>query len=273
MLHAEDFGNANAYRLLEKFRPKYSIFNDDIQGTSAAALATLTSALKVTGSSLKDSKIVLVGAGTAGLGITVGIRNAMMKAEGLSKEEANARFWLVDRYGLIHEGQEGIRETQQEFARSKEEVAKLTSTHEKGQFNIYDTVKAVQPTVLIGTSTIARSFTKDIIEEMSKHVDRPIILPISNPTSLCEVDPQDALDWSDGRALLATGSPFPPVTHPKTGEKMKIAEVSGTLKTEWLSNLRAWLTHSLLHSSFCSSTMPSSSLRWASVRSSPSPHV
>lgn len=188
------------------------------------------SATKVAGTPLKDQRIVLQGAGTAGLGITNQIRDALMQTEGLSREEANSRFWLIDRYGLIVRGQDNIREGQKEFARSKEEVKDWTSTaKEAGQFTLYDTVKSIHPTVLIGTSTIPGSFTEEVIREMSKHTNRPIILPLSNPTSLCEVKPDDATKWSDGRALLATGSPFAPATHPKTGKKVIIAELNNAL--------------------------------------------
>ena len=206
------------------------LFFTDIQGTGAVTLAALMSATKVAGTALKDQRIVLQGAGTAGLGITNQIRDALMQTEGLSREEANSRFWLIDRYGLIVEGQENIREGQKEFVRSKEEVSQWKSTaKEKGQFTLYDTVSAIHPTVLIGTSTIPGSFTEEVIREMSKNVERPIILPLSNPTSLCEVDPADATKWSDGRALLATGSPFPPTVHPKTNKKVVVAELNNAL--------------------------------------------
>ena len=187
-------------------------------------------ATKVAGTELKDQRILLQGAGTAGLGITNQIRDAMMHTQGLTKEEANDRFYLIDRYGLIVEGQENIREGQKEFARSKKEVESWESTAKKaGHYTLYDAVKAIKPTVLIGTSTIPRSFTEEVIREMSKHVDRPIILPLSNPTSLCEVDPADATKWSDGAALLATGSPFPPVIHPKTQKKMVVSSLNNAL--------------------------------------------
>lgn len=188
------------------------------------------SATKVTDSSLKDQRIILQGAGTAGLGITNQIRDAMMQTEGLSREEAYARFYLIDRYGLIVQGHDNIREGQLEFARTKEEVESWSSTSkEPSHFTLYDAVKAIKPTVLIGTSTVANSFTEKVIREMSKHVDRPIILPLSNPTSLCEVKPADATKWSNGRALLATGSPFEPVTLPGSGKKMIIAELNNAL--------------------------------------------
>ena len=230
LIHFEDFGNANAHRLLKKFQPKYSVFNDDIQGTGAVTLAALMSAIKVTGSELKDQRIILQGAGTAGLGITLQIRDAMMQTQGLTKEEANARFYLIDRYGLIVEGQDTARENQVEFARSQEEVSKWQSTaKDAGHFTLYDTVRAIHPTVLIGTSTIPNSFTEEVVREMSKHTSRPIILPLSNPTNLCEVAPADATKWSDGRALLATGSPFAPVMNPRTKKDMVIAELNNAL--------------------------------------------
>ncbi|UZJ56898.1 hypothetical protein CBS101457_006218 [Exobasidium rhododendri] len=230
LIHFEDFGITNAQRLLEKFRPKYSVFNDDVQGTGAVALAALMSAVKVAGTSLKDQKIVLQGAGTAGMGIINQIVEALIQTEGLTRKEAASRFWLIDRYGLIVQGQENIRENQKEFARTKEEVSQWKSTaKEGGQYTLYDTVAAIHPTVLIGTSTIPDSFTEDVVKEMSKHADRPIILPLSNPTSLCEVKPADAMKWSGGTVLMATGSPFEPVTHPVTHKQVVVAELNNAL--------------------------------------------
>ena len=193
-------------------------------------LAALMSAIKVTGTALKDQKIVLQGAGTAGLGIIHQIRDAMMQTEGLSCEEANARFFLVDRAGLIVEGQDNIGDGQAEFARSRNEVGQWAPSAGDGEtYTLLDTVKAVRPTVLIGTSTVPGSFTEAVVREMSKHVERPIILPLSNPTSLCEVEPANAVLWSDGKALLATGSPFAPVKNPHSGKVMPIAELNNAL--------------------------------------------
>lgn len=230
LIHFEDFATSNASRLLKKFQPRYSVFNDDIQGTGAVTLAALMSATKVAGTELKDQRIVLQGAGSAGIGITTQIRDALMQTQGLTKEEANSRFYLVDRYGLIVEGQDNIRDSQLEFARSAEEVKSWESTaKEAGHYTLFDTVKAIHPTVLIGTSTVPNSFTEEVIKEMSKHVKRPIILPLSNPTSLCEVHPANATKWSEGRALIATGSPFEPVKNPRTNKDMIIAELNNAL--------------------------------------------
>jgi malate dehydrogenase (oxaloacetate-decarboxylating) len=172
----------------------------------------------------------LQGAGSAGLGVVDQIKKAMVQTGRMSEEEANKRFYLIDRYGLIVEGEEHIREGQEVYARSKKEVESWDSTSKTaGQYTLYDTVKAIKPTVLIGTSTVAKSFTEEVVREMSKHVDRPIILPISNPTELCEVHPADAIKWSDGNALMATGSPFDPVKHPKTGKDIVIASLNNAL--------------------------------------------
>lgn len=181
------------------------------------------SAIKVNGTKLKDQRIVLQGAGTAGMGIVNRIRDAMIQTEGISKEEANSKFFLIDRNGLINENQKDLKPSHQEFARSETEIKEWESPDQES-FTLSDTVKAIKPTVLIGTSTIANSFTEEVIKEMSSHVDRPIILPLSNPTSLCEVIPQNAFNWSKGKALIATGSPFEPVRY--GGKEMVVAEVS-----------------------------------------------
>lgn len=201
-----------------------------VQGTGAVTLAALMSACNVTKSKLSDQRIIIQGAGTAGLGIASRVRDAMTKTDGISEEEANKRFFLIDRDGLLLESMgEKLRPGQAAFARPDSEVKDWPRKDaDKEAIRLIDTVRQVKPTVLIGTSTQARSFDEEVIREMAKHTKRPIIFPLSNPTTLCEVDPADANEWSNGMALMATGSPFPPTHHPKTGKEYIVAEVSAT---------------------------------------------
>lgn len=177
-------------------------------------LAALLSAIGVTKSSLKDQKIVVYGAGSAGLGIAHQIRDAMMETDGLDREEANGRFWLIDKEGLITQsiakkaGEGGLRKGLEEFVRSDEEWKDSRNGDGVG---LLDVVKKVHPTVLIGTSTQAGAFSEDVVREMSKGTKRPIIFPLSNPSKLVKVKPEDANKWSGDKAPMATGSPFPAV--------------------------------------------------------------
>jgi len=228
LLHFEDFGTANAGRLLEKYRDQHAVFNDDIQGTGAVTLAAVMAAIGITRTKLPDQRIVVYGAGSAGLGITRQIRDAMVLMDGIPVEEANKRFWLIDRYGLIKDslGPSSIRSELREFTRpSGEWINVQDSDH---QVSLLDVVRQVKPTVLIGCSTHNGAFTEDVVREMARGVERPIILPLSNPSRLVEVDPQNANDWTDGKALLATGSPFPPCKMPN-GNEYVVAECNNAL--------------------------------------------
>lgn len=173
------------------------------------------SAVGVTKSKLSDQRFVIFGAGSAGLGIAHQLRDGMVQIDGLSAEEANKRFFLVDRFGLIHEGlgPKKIRDATREFVRSHDEW-RDASKDESGAIGLLEAVRRARPTVLIGCSTAGGAFTEEVIREMKKHTERPIILPLSNPSRLHEVKPQDAMDWTDGTALIATGSPFPPCKLP-----------------------------------------------------------
>lgn len=223
LLHFEDFGVMNAQVLLERYRRKQAVFNDDIQGTGAVTLATLTAALRVTGSKLSDQRIIQFGAGSAGLGITRQLRDAMVLVDGIDAKEAASKFWLVDKYGLVKSGLgDKIRkEIEPEFIRQEQDWGS-DETH------LLEVVKRVQPTVLIGTSTATGAFTEDVIREMAKHTKRPIIFPLSNPTKLAECTPEDAQRWTNGQALLSTGSPFPPVDIGHK-EKYVVAECNNAL--------------------------------------------
>ncbi|GAA5860363.1 hypothetical protein JCM3774_000392 [Rhodotorula dairenensis] len=224
MLHFEDFGVSNAARLLAKYRPIQSCFNDDMQGTAAVVLAALISAVKVTKTELKDQRIAVFGFGTAGYGIADGIRTALMLEAGLSSEEVRKIFWCIDRPGLITtEHSASLRPGQEHFIRDASEVESW-SRDEEGRINLLEVVKQAKPTILIGCSTMSGAFNEEVCREMAKNCERPIIFPLSNPTKLAEADPADVNDWTNGMALMATGSPFPPVRNPN-GKLHKVAEV------------------------------------------------
>ncbi|KAI0829065.1 hypothetical protein BC628DRAFT_1409057 [Trametes gibbosa] len=229
LLHFEDFGVTNAKRLLDKYRDKHAVFNDDVQGTGAVTLACIMSAVGVTKSKLADQRFVVFGAGSAGLGITRQLRDGMVVIDGVDEAEANKRFFLLDRFGLIKAslGAEKIREGLQEFVRADDEWADVPA-NERGEIGLLEVVKKVRPTVLIGCSTRGGAFTEDVVREMAKGTERPIILPLSNPSRLHEVTPQDANDWTAGKALLATGSPFSPCRLPN-GKDYIVAECNNAL--------------------------------------------
>ncbi|CAE6459903.1 unnamed protein product [Rhizoctonia solani] len=229
LIHFEDFGNKNAQRLLDKYQSHVPVFNDDIQGTGAVTLAAVMSALRITGSKLSDSRIVLYGAGSAGMGIMNQIRQGMVLVDGLTREEANKRFWCLDADGLLLKSSSNLRPGQEEYARDPSEVQGWKrETAEQEALRLIDVVREVKPTILIGTSTHARGFTEEVVREMAKGCERPIILPLSNPTSLAEIDPADAMAWTDYKALCATGSPFPLVQMPD-GTTHKISEANNAI--------------------------------------------
>ena len=209
LLQWEDFSGDNAGPLLARYRDRLCTFNDDIQGTAAVAAGTLLAAIGVTGVPLREQRIVLNGAGAAGCGIASLILDAMI-ADGLSEHEARACFYAVDRDGLLVEGMPGIRPSQARLVRAHADVAHWTS---RGglHLDLYDVVANVKPTTLIGVSGQAGAFTEEVVRAMAAGVDRPVIFPLSNPTSRSEATPHDLTVWTDGRALIGAGSPFPPV--------------------------------------------------------------
>ncbi|GAA98561.1 uncharacterized protein L969DRAFT_625470 [Mixia osmundae IAM 14324] len=219
LLHFEDFGVSNALRLLEKYQPKQSVFNDDFQGTSCIASAALTAAIFVTKTKLSDQRFVIYGSGSAGIGIAEGILSSLVEKEGLTEEEATSKFWCLDRQGLLLENFDSLRSGQKRYARKVADVAAWPSRSgakgdEQSGPGLLEVVQQVKPTVLIGCSTHKGAFTEEVIREMHKHVERPIIFPLSNPTTLVEATPQDITDWTDGLSLIATGSPFEPAKMP-----------------------------------------------------------
>jgi malate dehydrogenase (oxaloacetate-decarboxylating) len=226
MLHWEDFGASNARRILNKYADQVCTFNDDMQGTAAVVLAAIFSGLAVTGSRMRDQRVVIHGSGTAGLGIADMMRDQMVR-EGLTPDEATRRFWALGRTGLLTDDRAAhMYDFQLPYARPAEEVAQWAGPG-GGRPGLAQTVAHAQPTILIGTSTQTGAFTEAIVRDMAAHTDRPIIMPLSNPTSKCEALPADLIDWTDGRALIATGSPFPPVPH---GERRyQIAQANNAL--------------------------------------------
>ncbi|HET9988207.1 MAG TPA: NAD-dependent malic enzyme [Kofleriaceae bacterium] len=200
LLHWEDFAGVNASRLLARYRDELCTFNDDIQGTAAIAVATLLSAINVTGVPLADQRIVIVGFGSAGLGIA-NLMAQLMRDQGVA--DPRSRFYAIDRRGLLTEDMHEFRPEQLAYARRTDEVAGGT---------LEDVVRHVHPTVLIGVSGQTGVFTEAAVREMARHVARPVIFPLSNPTSRSEATAQDLIDWTEGRALISSGSPFAPVS-------------------------------------------------------------
>ena len=200
-LHWEDFGRLNAANILNKYKNEIATFNDDIQGTGIITLAGILGALKISGKKLTDQIYMCFGAGTAGAGIARRIFNEMVE-QGLSEEEAKKRFYLVDRQGLLFEDTEGLTPEQIPFARKRSEF-----TNANELTTLEAAVKSVRPTILVGTSTVPNTFTKEIVQEMAKYTARPIIFPLSNPTKLAEASAKDLIEWTNGKALVATGIP------------------------------------------------------------------
>jgi malate dehydrogenase (oxaloacetate-decarboxylating) len=209
LLHWEDFGTDNARAILDRHRDSICTFNDDIQGTGAVVLAAVLGGVKASGLPLAEHRIVVFGAGTAGIGIADEILGEMVRA-GLPADQAARQFWCLGSRGLLVQGDARLRDFQHRYARPADEVAGWPGRE------LADVVAAVRPTILIGTSTVPGAFREDIVRTMAAHTPRPIVLALSNPTSLCEAQPEDLIAWTDGKALVATGSPFPPVIHQRT---------------------------------------------------------
>jgi malate dehydrogenase (oxaloacetate-decarboxylating) len=209
MIHWEDFGASNAHRILNRYRDQICTFNDDVQGTAAVVGAAALAAVGAKDERMIDQRVVIFGAGTAGIGIA-DLMVDLMVAEGLDREECRSRFWCLSSQGLITTDTARIRDFQQPYARPAGEVAGWEVAN-RGKIGLLEVVRAVAPTILVGTSGQGGAFNQRVIGEMASHVDRPVIMPLSNPTVLAEALPGDVLAWTGGRALMATGSPFPPV--------------------------------------------------------------
>ena len=205
LLQWEDFSKQNAARLLERYRDRLCSFNDDIQGTGAVTVAGLLAATKLLGSKLRDQRVVIFGAGSSAIGICDQILAAMAQS-GCSEQEAKQQLWLVDSKGLVHDGRSNLEASKLKYARRAASVGVVG-------LNFFEVVKNIHPTILIGTSGQQGAFTEDVVREMAAHVERPVIFPLSNPTSKSEATPGDLIKWTSGRALIATGSPFQAVAH------------------------------------------------------------
>jgi malate dehydrogenase (oxaloacetate-decarboxylating) len=221
LLHWEDFAIGNANRLLSQYRDQLCSFNDDIEGTAAIAVGTILSAINVTGVPLTDQRIAVLGAGSAGTGICALLLRAMIEA-GLAEGEARSRFYLVDRDGLLVEGMAGLRPFQAPFAQSRNRVAAWNLP--SAPINLAEVVANAHPTVLIGTSGQAHAFSEPVVRAMAAHAQRPVIFPLSNPTERSEATPEELLAWTDGRAIIGTGSPYPPVM--RNGHSLRIDQTN-----------------------------------------------
>ena len=220
-IHFEDFGLRNARRILEKYTGEIACFNDDVQGTGCVTLAALYAASHVAKYKMQDLRIVMFGAGSAGTGIADQIRDAIAIEGQKSKDEASRQIWCVDKPGLLLQSLgDDLTPAQHDYARPDEEWP------DRGDRSLFEVVKRVKPHALIGTSTKPKTFTKEIVQEMARHVERPIIFPLSNPTRLHEATPKDLFEWTNGAVLTATGSPFPPVE--SNGRLREIAECNNS---------------------------------------------
>lgn len=224
LLQFEDFAQQHAYPLLERYKDQLCTFNDDIQGTAAVAVAAIVAATRVSGTQLKDQRIALLGAGSAGCGISEQLVHAMMN-QGLAEAEARSRFYLVDRNGLLHDGMTDLLPFQTGFTQPQQTLKnwKLQNT---GQISLQDVINNAQPTILLGVSGQPKQFTEPMIRAMAQYCQRPIIFPLSNPTSRVEATPDDLLNWTNGKALIATGSPFDPVSI--NDQKINIAQCNNS---------------------------------------------
>jgi malate dehydrogenase (oxaloacetate-decarboxylating) len=222
LLQWEDFAQQNASPILERYRDQLCTFNDDIQGTAAVTVGALLAAVRATGIPLREQRLVIAGAGSAGCGISELIVKAMMK-DGLSESEARSRFYLIDRYGLLIEGMTGLMDFQKRFLQSRKAVEGW-SCEDPNHISLKETVKNVHPTILIGASGQPGIFTEEIVRDMASHVDRPVIFPMSNPTNRAEAKPVDLMAWTNERAIIGTGSPFGEVT--KNGQPFRVDQTN-----------------------------------------------
>jgi malate dehydrogenase (oxaloacetate-decarboxylating) len=227
LLQFEDFSPGNGRRIVERYRDRVCLFNDDMQGTGAITLAAAISAVRICGTPLRNQRIVIFGAGTAGIGIADQIREDMVR-EGLTKEEATRRFWFVDQRGLLTTAMaDPLKDFQTGYARPHAESQGWKHDSDGNGVSLSEVVRRVKPTMLIGTSTTPGTFTEAIVREMAAYAERPIIFPLSIPAARAEAIPADLIAWTEGRALIATGSSFAPVTY--KGVTYVIAQVNNAM--------------------------------------------
>jgi malate dehydrogenase (oxaloacetate-decarboxylating) len=224
LLQWEDFAKNNATRLLERYRDRLCTFNDDVQGTAAVATGTLLAAINVTGVPLTEQRVAVFGAGSAGCGIA-GLIQAAMRDAGVAESEAASRFFMVDRDGLLTEGMTGLAPFQLPFVQNKQAIEGWKLNH-PDKIGLLDVVRNAQPTVLIGVSGQAGAFSEPVIRAMAESNKRPVIFPLSNPTSREEATPTDIEAWTEGRALIGVGSPFPPIT--RDGSRFKVDQTNNS---------------------------------------------
>ena len=206
ILHFEDFGPLNARKILHTYGDKYCVFNDDVQGTGAVVVAAVYGGCHVTGIPMRDQKTVVFGAGTAGIGVADQIRDAMV-ADGATAERAASQIWPIDKQGLLFDDMDDLRDFQVPYAKNRARLGVAAGD----RVGLVDAIKLASPTILLGCSTVFGAFTREVVEAMTASCERPMIFPLSNPTSRMEAMPSDVLEWSNGRALLATGTPVTPV--------------------------------------------------------------
>ncbi len=224
LLHWEDVGREHARDILQRYRHNVCTMNGDMQTTGVIALASVLAGIQATGMPMRDHRVVIYGAGTAGAGIADQIHDAMLRS-GLSSEEARSRFYMLDKNGLLTTKSE-LLSFQTRYARDAEEVSSW-ECRDSATISLYDVVKNAKPTILIGCSTATGAFNEEVITTMNQFVDRPIIMPLSNPTALSEADPKDLYQWTQGKAIIATGSPFPDVRY--MGTYHRIAQSNNAL--------------------------------------------
>jgi malate dehydrogenase (oxaloacetate-decarboxylating) len=208
ILHFEDFGPLNARKILQTYGDDYCVFNDDIQGTGAVVVAAVYGGCHVRGIPLRDQKTIVFGAGTAGIGVADQIRDAMV-ADGATVEQATSQIWPIDRQGLLFDDMDDLRDSQVPYAKNRRQLGVAAGD----RVGLVDAIKLASPTILLGSSTVFGAFTQKVVEAMTASCERPMIFPLSNPTSRMEAMPADVLQWSDGRALITTGSPVAPVEY------------------------------------------------------------
>jgi malate dehydrogenase (oxaloacetate-decarboxylating) len=208
ILHFEDFGPMNAGKILQTYGTDYCVFNDDIQGTGAVVIAAVYGGCHVTGIPLREQKTVVFGAGTAGIGVADQIRDAMV-TDGATVEQATSQIWPIDKQGLLFDDMDDLRDFQVPYAKNRHQLGVAAGD----RVGLVDAIKLASPTILLGSSTVFGAFTQEVVEAMTASCERPMIFPLSNPTSRMEAMPADVLEWSDGRALITTGSPVVPVEY------------------------------------------------------------
>ena len=212
ILHFEDFGPINARKILQTYGDDYCVFNDDVQGTGAVVVAAVYGGCHVSGIPLRDQKTIVFGAGTAGIGVADQIRDAMV-ADGATVEQATSQIWPIDRQGLLFDDMDDLRDFQVPYAKNRRQLGLETGKAAGDRVGLVDAIKLASPTILLGSSTVFGAFTQKVVEAMTASCERPMIFPLSNPTSRMEAMPADVLEWSSGRALITTGSPVAPVEY------------------------------------------------------------